>query len=299
MLERLTKCPLCKSGHFLNSKVIKDFAVSHESFSICNCTNCGLKFTNPRPTVETIATYYDFPEYFSHDDKSKNLTQFIYQRVRKYAISQKIKHLSSLKPTKGKYLDYGCGTGELLYSANKKGWNVTGIEPNEKARLLANSKLNGRIYESINELPKQNSFDIITLYHVLEHVHELRKSIKKIIKHLEPDGYIIIAVPNPESLDAVKYSTNWAGWDVPRHLYHFNHKAIQKFGDIFDLQLIQESPMIFDSYYVSLLSEGYLDSKQSMMKKYWNAIRTGLKSNQEASKSAINHSSNLFVFKKK
>lgn len=299
MLERLTKCPLCKSGHFLNSEQIKDFAVSQETFIICNCTKCGLKFTNPRPTEEAIAPYYDFPEYFSHEDKAKNLTQFVYQRVRKFAISQKVKHLNNLKPTKGKFLDYGCGTGELLSKAKESGWKVKGIEPNEKARKLANSKLDGKVYESIDELAKGTSFDIITLYHVLEHVHSLRKTVKKLINHLKSDGYIIIAVPNPESHDANKYKDHWAGWDVPRHLYHFNHQSIESFSELFDLQLVNEMPMSFDSYYVSLLSEGYTNPNQSIVKKYWKAMQTGKKSNSEARKSAGNYSSNLFVFKKK
>lgn len=298
-LERLTKCPLCKSGHFLNSQEIKDFAVSQEPFIICNCTNCGLKFTNPRPTEVTIAPYYDFPEYFSHDDKAKNLTQIVYQGVRKYAVAKKVKHLNSLKPLKGKYLDYGCGTAELLSKANDAGWKVTGIEPNEKARNLANSKLGEKIFESIEEIPKDKTFDIISLYHVLEHVHSLRKTIKTLIKHLKSDGYILIAVPNPESYDATKYGEHWAGWDVPRHLYHFNHKSIERFGEIFDLQLIQEMPMSFDSYYVSLLSEGYADPKQSLLKKYCKSIISGKMSNNAAAKTAGNYSSNLFIFKKK
>ena len=298
-LERLTKCPLCKSGLFLNSKEIKDFAVSQETFIICNCTNCGLKFTNPRPTEEAIEPYYDFPDYLSHKDKAKNLTQFVYQKVRKFAVSQKIKQLNSLKPQKGKYLDYGCGTAELLSQANKVGWKVTGIEPNEKARNLANSKLEGKIHESINELPKNISFDIITLYHVMEHIHTLRKTLKFIVKHLKSDGYIIIAVPNPESHDAINYGDKWAGWDVPRHLYHFNNKAIENFGEIFDLQLVQKIPMFFDSYYVSLLSEGYTNPKQSMLKKYWKAIVSGTDSNKYAIKTTGNYSSNIFIFKKK
>ncbi|PZX57958.1 class I SAM-dependent methyltransferase [Algoriphagus chordae] len=298
MLERLTKCPLCKSGLFLNSQEIKDFAVSQETFIICNCTNCGLKFTNPRPTEESIAPYYDFPEYFSHDDKAKNLTQFVYQGVRKYAISQKVKQLNKLKPLKGKYLDYGCGTAELLCKAKEEDWIVTGIEPNEKARNLANSKLDGKVYETIQDLPK-GSYDIISLYHVLEHIHTLRKTIKKLINHLKSDGYIFIAVPNPDCYDAEKYGTTWAGWDVPRHLYHFNHHAIESFTEIFDLQLVEKMPMNFDSYYVSLLSEGYKNPQQSIIQKYWKAILSGKKSNKEASKSAGNYSSNLFVFKKK
>lgn len=298
MLERLTKCPLCKSGHFLNSEEIKDFAVSQESFIICSCKNCRVKFTNPRPTAESIARYYDFPEYFSHDDKAKNLTQFVYQKVRNYAVAKKVNHLTLLKPLKGKYLDYGCGTAQLISKAYVNGWDVAGIEPNEKARNLANSKLDGKVYETLHDLPK-GKYDIITLYHVLEHIHELRKTIKKLISNLKSDGYMLIAVPNPESHDALQYGKNWAGWDVPRHLYHFNHQAIERFGEIFDLQLVDQMPMPFDSYYVSLLSEGYVNPKQSIIQKYWKAILAGRKSNKAATKSVANYSSNLFVFKKK
>ncbi|MCE7055351.1 class I SAM-dependent methyltransferase [Algoriphagus sp. AGSA1] len=257
-----------------------------------------MKFTNPRPSEEAIEPYYDFPEYFSHDDNAKNLTQFLYQQVRKVALSGKVKLLNNLKPTKGRYLDYGCGTAELLVKAQKEGWEVTGVEPSTKARNLAISKLEGKVFESIKHLPSAE-YDIITLYHVVEHIHELRKTINFLIKNLKSDGYILIAVPNPDSYDAIKYGKYWAGWDIPRHLYHFNQQAMTHFAEIFDLQLVMKNPMRFDSYYVSLLSEGYKNPKQATLLKYWKAIQTGSKSNRTATKAEKNYSSNLFVFKKK
>ncbi|WPR74905.1 class I SAM-dependent methyltransferase [Algoriphagus sp. NG3] len=298
MLEKLKRCPLCKSGLFLNTLEIKDHAVSKETFIVCRCQTCGLKFTNPRPSEEAIVPYYDFPEYFSHDDNTKNLTQFLYHQIRKVAITGKVKLLNDLKSAKGKYLDYGCGTAELLVKAQKAGWEVAGIEPNAKARNLANSKLEGKVFDSLGNLPQVN-YDIITLYHVAEHIHELRKTIKILIKHLKSDGYILIAVPNPDSYDALKYGKYWAGWDVPRHLYHFNQQAMSNFAEIFDLQLLDKKPMKFDSYYVSLLSEGYKNPNQKIPLKYWRALLTGSKSNRKASQAEENYSSNLFVFKKK
>lgn len=298
MAERLTKCPLCKSGLFLNYKEIVDHAVSKETFIICKCQNCSLLFTNPRPKEEKIGPYYDFPEYYSHEKNNKNLTQLIYNKVRNYAVLQKVKLISELKEP-GKLLDYGCGTGEFLQTAQLKGWTIKGIEPTEKARNQANQILVGKVFENIELLEDKKKFDIITLFHVLEHIHTLRKTTKKIIKRLKSDGYILIAVPNPTSFDALKYRENWAGWDVPRHLYHFDETAITNFEQIFDLELVRTVPMPFDSYYVSLLSEGYTKPKQNLISKYLKAVKSGWDSNKIAKGHSGKYSSNLFIFKKK
>lgn len=297
MSERLGKCPLCKSARFLNNSEITDFAVSGEKFIICKCSDCQLLFTNPRPEQSEIGPYYNFPEYYSHDDKAKNITQWIYQKVRNYNISKKVKFIKSFK-NKGKLLDYGCGTGEFLKAAKNQGWKASGIEPNEKARTQANLKLNNKVKGSIEEVEKSKRYDVITLFHVLEHVHDLRKTCKRLITHLNTDGYLIIAVPNYESWDGKKYGKFWAGWDVPRHLYHFNTNAISSFKTEFELELITIKPMKFDSFYVSLVSEGYLNREASLLKKYWNAFFTGLKSNRSAAKPG-DFSSNIFVFQKK
>jgi len=299
MLEKLTKCPLCKSGLFLNDREIIDHAVSKEIFNISKCSNCGLLFTNPRPNQTNIGPYYDFPEYFSHDDQAKSPTQLIYQTVRKRAITSKLNLFHSLQREKGSILDYGCGTGELLAKAKDQGWKVDGLEPNEKARNQAEKKLHKPIFADIVDIPATQSFDIISLFHVLEHVHDLRNTLKTIINHLNSDGYVIIAVPNPESYDAEKYKDFWAGWDVPRHLYHFNKTSINSFSNEFKLRLVNTLPMKYDSYYVSLLSEGYKNPAQSTYSKYLKAIKAGMKSNSEARKNNNNYSSNLFIFKKK
>jgi 2-polyprenyl-3-methyl-5-hydroxy-6-metoxy-1,4-benzoquinol methylase len=298
MAERLSKCPLCKSGLFLNYTEIIDHAVSKESFIICKCQKCSLLFTNPRPEEEQIGPYYDFPEYYSHQKNNKSLTQVIYNKVRDYAVSEKVKLITELKGN-GKILDYGCGTGEFLNAAKIKGWKIKGIEPTSKARNQANAILENMVIENIDQIEDKKKYDIISLFHVLEHIHSLRKTIKKIIKHLKSDGYILIAIPNPESYDAIQYGKEWAGWDVPRHLYHFNETAIKNFEQLFDLEIVNVKPMPFDSYYVSLLSEGYIKPNQSIVSKYIKAIKTGWKSNKSAKGQTAQYSSNLFIFKKK
>jgi hypothetical protein len=132
----------------------------------------------------------------------------------------------------------------------------------------------------------------------LEHIHSLRKTLKNIVKHLKSEGYIVIAVPNPHSEDAKKYGSTWAGYDVPRHLYHFSKKSMSVIQDEFGLELVQVKPMIFDSYYVSLLSEGYKNPKAGLISRYFNAILQGYSSNKKAGVPG-NYSSNIFIFKKK
>ncbi|TFV95705.1 class I SAM-dependent methyltransferase [Algoriphagus kandeliae] len=297
MHERLNKCPLCKSGHFLNYSTIKDWAVSKEEFILCECQDCKLIFTNPRPSEKQIGTYYEFPEYYSHQDESKGLIQRIYNQIRRINITKKYKLISSLGTDKS-ILDIGCGTGELLRYFQEKNWEVNGVEPNKKARSLAKEKLGENVYKSLKKVPENHSFDIISLFHVLEHVHDLRKSLKKIIKLLKSDGYIILALPNHQSKDAKKYKNFWAGWDVPRHLYHFDPESVRQLAKQFDLEIVNQKPMIFDSYYASLLSEKYQDPNSGNLKNLMQSFFEGMQSNQEAKKSG-NYSSILYILSKK
>lgn len=295
MYERLTNCPLCKSEHFLNHLVVKDHAHTQESFTICNCKRCELWFTNPRPTLSKISKYYNTESYISHKNKSNTLINFVYKHVRKLTIRKKLNWLKERNKVTGRLLDFGCGTGHFLYAAKQKGWTVTGVEPNIEARTIATNEHLLPIYENIDTVKKEKKYDAITLFHVLEHVHDLKGTIKTLLELLKKRGTIYIAVPNRDSPDYHHYREQWAALDVPRHLYHFNKRSMQFLADKYSLKIIEEKPMVFDTFYVSLLSDKYQPTKSAFI----TSIMKGLKFNKAAAKNDNNYSSILFILKKK
>jgi len=293
MYEKLTQCPLCKSGHFNNFIVVKDHAVSEESFSISKCSNCYFLFTNPRPDQQHIGQYYNSKNYISHQDASSNLTNFIYKLVRKFTLRQKVGWINENAKAKGRLLDFGCGTGYFLKAAEKDGWKVVGYEPNPTASSIAVKKSNLRVHVELANLENEKKFDAITLFHVLEHVHDLEGTLQLILSKLKQRGNLYIAVPNHDSYDATLYKESWAALDVPRHLYHFTTATMETLAKQYNLKIKAVKPMLFDSYYVSVLSEGYTDNKNKII----NAIKNGYKSNLIAKKEK-NYSSLLFVLRK-
>lgn len=297
-MERLNKCPLCKSGLFLNLREVKDHSISKETFLLCQCSKCQLIFTNPRPDKESIHEYYQSQDYISHQDKSNNLTNFIYKNVRRITIKQKINWLNQFNKLKGNLLDIGCGTGYFLEAAKKSQWSVRGIEPDKTARKLAKKK-KLKVEAEISEVYKKDHYHCITLFHVLEHVHELRKTGKQLVRMLKSQGILMIAVPNYDSFDAKYYEEKWAGLDVPRHLYHFTQNTMEYFANEMNLDIEAKIPMKFDSYYVSLLSEKYKNENSSLFQQYKNGLLNGFQSNRWARKNEGNYSSILFILKKK
>jgi 2-polyprenyl-3-methyl-5-hydroxy-6-metoxy-1,4-benzoquinol methylase len=294
MYEKLSECPVCSASNLKNHKVVKDYSVSQESFNIMVCDNCNFKFTNPRPNEEEIGKYYQSEDYISHSDKANSPINFVYKVARKFSLSYKKNLINSIaKDKKGKILDYGCGTGYFLETMKDDGWKTYGIEPNEDARNIASTK--SEVQENIEALKLKNKkFDIITLWHVLEHIHNINDTIKILKTILKEKGKIIIAVPNIDSYDQDIFQEEWAAYDVPRHLYHFNQETMNTLMLKHGLKIKKAYPMKLDSYYISLLSNKYKHNKN----KFINSIITGYKSNSYASNNKNNYSSLIYVIKK-
>ena len=293
MYERLEECPVCKHPAYTNHMICKDYLVTEESFAIVKCNKCGLLFTNPRPEPANLSKYYQSTDYVSHANKGTNLVNILYKLARLYTVRNKYNIISKYQK-KGKILDYGCGTGHLLSYFNDKGWNTTGIEPDEHARKSAKEDNQLTVYEDLKKLPKDEKYDVIMLWHVMEHIADLKKTARKLVRLLEDHGTMIIAVPNHESYDAAYYKENWAGYDIPRHLYHFNQLNIKELFKKMKVKLIRTIPMKLDAYYVSLLSEKNSGNGTNFMK----AFQIGYKSNKLAKKNNNNYSSLIYVVNK-
>jgi ubiquinone/menaquinone biosynthesis C-methylase UbiE len=290
-MHEIIECPICSSKEFDTFLQLKDYSISKEPFTIIQCKKCKLKITSPRPNEEDLGKYYESEEYISHSDTSKGIINFLYQKVKSYTLKKKEKLISSFHTSKT-LLDIGCGTGDFLLYCKSKNWKVNGLEPDANARKKAHEKGLENVKDSkdLFSIPEK-SFGIITMWHVLEHVSELNKYLKQLYKILQDDGRILIAVPNPDSPDALKYEKYWAAYDVPRHLFHFSKSNIKELSEKHNFSLDEIKPMVFDSFYVSMLSEKH--KKGSLL----NASINGLISNVKAA-SQTNHSSLIYILSK-
>jgi 2-polyprenyl-3-methyl-5-hydroxy-6-metoxy-1,4-benzoquinol methylase len=256
-METLTNCPICDHESLKEFLTVKDYSITKEEFKIAQCEGCNFKFTNPRPDLFTISKYYESDNYISHSDTHNGLINKVYQTVRVYTLSKKLALINRLRPH-GKLLDIGAGTGAFLKFCKDNGWSIMGIEPDASAKRIALETNNISLYnEDVLEGIDDNSYDIITMWHVLEHVHGLKERVGELKRILKEDGRLIIAVPNCNSYDAKHYQEQWAAYDVPRHLYHFTPEDISLLMSQFQMNVTDTKPMVFDSYYVSLLSEKY------------------------------------------
>lgn len=293
--ENITSCPVCDQRNFSYYLTTKDYTVTKEEFELIKCSNCNLIITCPRPAPETIGKYYASENYISHSGKSQTLFDKIYLTVRKFTLRWKYQLIKDYFPRPANLLDFGSGTGEFLHYMKGNSWNVFGIEPNDTAREKANHLLGNKVSQDLLFL-KNNSIEVITLWHVLEHIHDLNNTIQKLKHLLTPDGLIIIAVPNPQSHDTAHYDNAWAGYDVPRHLWHFSQKTMELLFKKNGLELVDIRPMKLDSFYISLLSEGYKNPVQSKILTGIKALLEGFISNLSAIRSK-EYSSLIYIVK--
>ncbi|MGX7667897.1 class I SAM-dependent methyltransferase [Flavobacterium pedocola] len=267
---------------------VQDYSVSQESFDLLLDAELELLKTHPQPSLENLPKYYESEDYISHTDSARSLFEKVYQLIKRKAIRDKVKLITTLQSQKGKLLDIGAGTGDFLTEAKIQNWDCTGIEPNEKAKAIALSK-GVKFAASLEQLENQ-SFDVITMWHVLEHVPDLEKQIQELKRLLKPSGTIIIAVPNYKSLDAQHYGKFWAAYDVPRHLWHFSKTSIAKLFGRENIKLVKVLPMVFDSFYVSLLSEKYKTGKMNFLNGFFVGLRSNIKAKQN-----LEFSSHIYV----
>ena len=274
------QCPVCDGKSFSPFLTCTDLFVSGEKFQIKQCILCGFKITENIEDEDNIGPYYQSENYISHSNTSKGVVNSVYHTVRKYMLGRKrrlVEKATSLKT--GKILDVGTGTGFFLNEMKENGWQVTGTEKSKDARDFAKMEFN------LDNLPSEklfeltdNSFHVITLWHVLEHIHLLNENMETFHSLLKENGKLIIAVPNHNSTDANHYKEFWAAYDVPRHIWHFAPKQMEMLGEKHRFKMNGLHTMPFDSFYVAMLSEKYKKSKLPLFKGIYYGKISWLKS---------------------
>jgi 2-polyprenyl-3-methyl-5-hydroxy-6-metoxy-1,4-benzoquinol methylase len=300
-MENISGCQICNGSSFVLLAQPVDYLVSGEMFGVVKCNDCGFVFTNPRPELNSLFKYYKSADYISHTDSDRTLTERVYKYVKHFMLGKKVRLLHKLKPglKSLSILDYGCATGEFVLRAQQGGFETFGFEPDQDARERAINK-GVRIFDAEEvqfnaKEHKHRTFDIITLWHVLEHIPDLNTKAKLLNQLLNKDGLIVVAVPEFMSYDSSFYKDSWAAWDVPRHLNHFEEKTIVRYFEKHGFYLVNIQPLYFDSFYIALLSEKILKNGLAGMAR---AFIIGLFSNIKALLSKKPFSSQIYIFKK-
>ena len=288
------KCPWCESEKAQINLWLRDEFLTKEDFHICECLNCGLLYTMPRPNPDKIGAYYKSEEYYSHQENKKGFIPKVYEAVKRTNLNYKrTLALKGMQP--GNLLDIGCGVGDFLHFAEKEGWNCTGVEPSEEATNIAKQRTRAHIIKSEDlEQISDESFDVITMWHVLEHVDDLRWEMKQLQRLIKPNGRAVIALPNYKSYDGQFYKELWAAYDVPRHLNHFNKTTITKIFKSSGFELVKTDKLKWDAYYISYMSEQYKHHSFPLLR----GVMRGFISNRKAKRSG-EWSSKVYVFEKK
>lgn len=294
----LTSCPVCGNTELEKSFDAVDHFATKETFPVYDCNACGFRFTNDFPSEDSIGRYYDSPDYISHSDSDKGVVNRLYHYFRKYMLKEKVDLIAAHTENKsGRLLDIGCGTGYFLQAAKERGWHVRGIEKNATARESAVART-GAVIEDENGLwnLEEGTFDVVTLWHVLEHIEKLNETLEKLQNILKPDGFAMIALPNHHAYDAQFYKTFWAAYDVPRHLWHFSSLVVEKLLKKHGLEIIETRPMPLDAFYISMLSEKYMGS--SVLLHYGRAFLVGLAGYFRSLRHVERSSSLIYIVKK-
>lgn len=286
-----THCPACGATALQQALTVKDHTVSQEEFQVWHCAACTHRFTQDIPAEPAIGRYYQSENYISHTNTSKGLVNRLYHLVRNYTLGSKQKLVQQVSGRNtGILLDVGAGVGAFAAYMRQQGWQVTGLEPDAETRKRAQEQNRIALQDSSDlfKLPTTH-FDVITMWHVLEHVHQLNAYVEQLKALLKPGGVLLIAVPNYTSHDATWYQAYWAAYDVPRHLYHFSPASMRALLQRHGLAVHATTPMWFDSFYVSLLSEKYKTGKASLVKGFWRGLVSNLKAvgNKEKCSSLI------------
>ena len=290
-------CPLCGGTHLERALTCVDHYASGEMFHLCRCRDCGFLFTQDFPVEAEIGRYYETPDYISHTDTRKGAMNSVYHWVRNYMLGRKARLvLREAHRKEGSLLDLGTGNGYFADVMQRRGLQVDAVYKSAQARAFAKEHFNLDVkpHTALKDFAP-GSFDVITLWHVMEHLEPLNETWETLHSLLTEKGVLIVAVPNCASFDAKKYGAYWADYDVPRHLWHFKKVTIQKVGSKHGFIMAERHPMPFDAFYVSMLTEKHMRHSCTFLR----GMVTGTLAWFSALVKKERSSSMIYVFRKK
>ena len=291
-METLQNCPACGASEMTTHLQAKDYTVSKNTFTIVRCAACDLLFTNPRPEAEQAGYFYQSENYISHSNTQKGFINKLYHAVRKITLKQKTNLIQGEQKGTKNLLDIGCGNGHFLHACQQDGWNTFGMELDPETAARAAALTGQSIFPNLQAIPDEPQFELISLWHVLEHVYEIDAYFEFFKKRINPGGKLLLALPNSKSFDADYFKEFWAAYDVPRHIYHFTPATITALAAKYGFKLKKSRGLIFDSFYISLLSNEYKTGNKRLL----HSFCIGLLSNLRAMLGKPNYSSNLYIF---
>jgi 2-polyprenyl-3-methyl-5-hydroxy-6-metoxy-1,4-benzoquinol methylase len=275
----------------------RDYRVTDEIFDICICRHCAFGITIPQPAPDEIGKYYLTEDYVSHSETARGIVNKLYHAVRKKNTNDKLKLVNGFVSAKrANLLDVGCGTGYFLSVCRQDGWQVTGVELSDLARTVAEARIEQPVFASTDALEATGQrFEVITLWHVFEHLYDVNASFAQLMRLLKPGGTLVLALPNPLSADAGYYKEHWAEYDVPRHLSHFSPRSVALLAEKHGMQIVTTVPMKWDAFYISMMSEELKRNGRSAVA-LLSGFLQGFRSNLIARKDG-NYSSLIYVLK--
>lgn len=269
-------CPISGSTEFTVSLQVPDrFDPSGKEQWQLVCSNAsGLVMLNPRPESSEIACHYHSGTYdpHLHTQNSSGLRDKLYLAARSLSLRSRASIILQgvTKPLQQlSILEIGCSTGDLLHYFHQKKriptHNLAGVEPDTEAATHARKVSGVTVCPSIyEESLSGKTFDRIVLWHTLEHIHAINETLEWTVKKLQPEGVVVIALPNPASSDAKHYRENWIAWDAPRHLFHFTPDTLKKLLEAHNLTVFRQLPYPPDALYNIFHSEKLLCKRHNL-----------------------------------
>lgn len=264
--KSLNNCPLCNSQDISHHLTTKDYMLTGELFKVWKCNICSFTFTQGTPDPDKIGKYYQSQDYISHSDTKRGLMNRLYHLSRQLMLRLKWRMVRKVAG-KGRLLDIGCGTGYFPGFMKMKGYEAIGVEVDPKARAFAEKEFGLKVFSPEEFISGKiaNKFEMITLWHVLEHVHDFDLYMERMKESLVPGGTLVIALPNHQAFDARHYKEYWAGFDVPRHLWHFTPPTLEYLAEKHGLKVNKMKRLPLDPFYNAMLSEKYRGNKFFMI----------------------------------